>query len=60
VIVNEPLQKSYPKIYAAGNLANQTDPTFGMLLRVENWDLDWRQGLRAGYNMAGELIERSP
>jgi 3-phenylpropionate/trans-cinnamate dioxygenase ferredoxin reductase subunit len=54
VIVDPYLRTSDPKIYAAGDIAAWPDPTFGKRLRVEHWDVAWRQGMRAGRNMAGE------
>lgn len=54
VMVDEYLRTSDPHIYAAGDIANWPDPTFGKRLRVEHWDVARQQGLRAGRNMAGE------
>jgi len=54
VLVDEFLRTSDPHIYAAGDIANWPDPTFGKRLRVEHWDVARRQGRRAGGNMAGE------
>jgi NADPH-dependent 2,4-dienoyl-CoA reductase/sulfur reductase-like enzyme len=54
VWVDEQLRTSDPDIYAAGDIAAWPDPTFGKRLRVEHWDVAFRQGLRAGRNMAGE------
>ena len=53
-LVDEQLRTSDPDIYAAGDIAAWPDPTFGRILRVEHWDVAFRQGLRAGRNMAGE------
>jgi 3-phenylpropionate/trans-cinnamate dioxygenase ferredoxin reductase subunit len=54
VVVDEFLRTSDPDIYAAGDVAAWPDPTFGKRMRVEHWDVAWRQGLRVGYNMAGQ------
>jgi len=54
VVVDEFLRTGDPDIYAAGDIAAWPDPTFGKRLRVEHWDVAWRQGLRVGYNMAGQ------
>ena len=54
VLVNEQLCTSDPDIYAAGDIAAWPDVTFGKRLRVEHWDVAFRQGMRAGRNMAGE------
>jgi len=54
VLVDEYLRTSDPDIYAAGDIAAWPDPTFGKRLRVEHWDVARRQGLQAGYNMAGQ------
>ncbi len=54
VVVDEQLRTNDPDIYAAGDIAEWPDPTFGKRLRVEHWDVARQQGLRAGRNMAGE------
>jgi NADPH-dependent 2,4-dienoyl-CoA reductase/sulfur reductase-like enzyme len=55
VLVDETLRTSDPDIYAAGDIAAWPDPTFNKRLRVEHWDVAFRQGLRAGRNMAGAV-----
>jgi NADPH-dependent 2,4-dienoyl-CoA reductase/sulfur reductase-like enzyme len=54
VLVDELLRTSDPDIYAAGDIAAWPDPTYGQRLRVEHWDVAFRQGMRVGRNMAGE------
>jgi 3-phenylpropionate/trans-cinnamate dioxygenase ferredoxin reductase subunit len=54
VLVDEQLRTSDPDIYAAGDIAAWPEPTYGKRLRVEHWDVAFRQGMRAGRNMAGE------
>jgi 3-phenylpropionate/trans-cinnamate dioxygenase ferredoxin reductase subunit len=54
VVVDEQLRTSDPDIYAAGDIAAWPDPTFNKRMRVEHWDVAFRQGLRVGRNMAGE------
>jgi 3-phenylpropionate/trans-cinnamate dioxygenase ferredoxin reductase subunit len=54
VLVDEFLRTSDPDIYAAGDIAAWPDPTYGKRLRVEHWDVAYRQGMRVGRNMAGE------
>ena len=53
VVVNEHLQSSHPDIYAAGDVANYLDPTFGKRRRVEHWGHAEYCGQLAGQNMAG-------
>lgn len=54
IVVNECLQTSHPDIYAAGDVANYTDPIFGKRRRVEHWGHAEYCGQLAGQNMAGE------
>lgn len=54
VVVDDQLRTSHPAVYAAGDIAEWPDATFGRRLRVEHWDVARTQGLRAGRNMAGE------
>jgi NADPH-dependent 2,4-dienoyl-CoA reductase/sulfur reductase-like enzyme len=54
VLVDKFLRTSDSDIYAAGDIAAWPDPTYSQRLRVEHWDVAFRQGMRAGRNMAGE------
>jgi len=58
VAVDEQLRTSDPDIYAAGDIAAWPDPHAaagsGQRLRVEHWDVAFRQGMHVGRNMAGE------
>lgn len=53
IVVNEYLQTSDPRIYAAGDNAYFPYSVLGQMMRVEHWDNAVNQGLYAGHNMAG-------
>lgn len=53
VSVSENLQASSPGIYAAGDVARFYSPLFGKHLRVEHYDVAFKQGRIAGANMVG-------
>jgi NADPH-dependent 2,4-dienoyl-CoA reductase/sulfur reductase-like enzyme len=44
-------------IYAAGDIASFPDPATGDLIRVEHWTSAQNQGMVAGANMAGKIVE---
>ena len=54
ILVNQLLQTSHPDIYAAGDVANFSNPALGTRIRVEHEDNANMMGERAGKNMAGE------
>jgi 3-phenylpropionate/trans-cinnamate dioxygenase ferredoxin reductase subunit len=53
ILVNEFLESSVPRIYAAGDIAAAWHPLIGTRLRVEHWDNAKRQGRTAARNMLG-------
>lgn len=53
IAVSENLQASSPGIYAAGDVARFHSPLFGKPLRVEHYDVAFKQGRIAGANMVG-------
>jgi len=53
IVVNEYLQTSDPKIYAAGDNAFFPYQALGQNMRIEHWDNAVNQGKWAGRNMAG-------
>ncbi|MDN5892650.1 MAG: FAD-dependent oxidoreductase, partial [Nocardioides sp.] len=62
VLVNELLRTSDPRVFAAGDLANQQHPTLGRRIRVEHWETAIEQGKHAARVMLGadEAYERLP
>lgn len=55
IVVDELLRTSAPEVYAAGDVANFSNPALGARLRVEHEDNANTMGAMAGANMAGEL-----
>ena len=51
--VDDRMRTSHPDIYAAGDVANYTDPISGRRRRVEHWGHAEYTGQLAGRNMAG-------
>jgi NADPH-dependent 2,4-dienoyl-CoA reductase/sulfur reductase-like enzyme len=53
ILVDEMLRTNYPDIFAAGDVAESSQLTFGKRLRVEHEDNANMMGKQAGRNMAG-------
>lgn len=53
ILVNDRLQTSDPRVYAAGDIANFPYSAIGKRVRIEHWDNAINQGKHAGLNMAG-------
>jgi len=54
IVVNEQMETSIPKVYAAGDVAEFNGQTFGL------WEIAANQGQIAGYNMVGRGISYTP
>jgi 3-phenylpropionate/trans-cinnamate dioxygenase ferredoxin reductase component len=53
IVVDELLRTSHPDVYAAGDVAEFSNPTLGKRLRIEHEDNANTMGTQAGRNMAG-------
>ncbi|MBI9050882.1 MAG: FAD-dependent oxidoreductase [Anaerolineaceae bacterium] len=53
IVVDEKLRTNYPDIYAAGDVAEFTQPLLGSQIHVEHEDNARMMGKQAGRNMAG-------
>ncbi len=62
VVVDERLETSAPRVYAAGDVANAFHPHYREHIRVEHWSNALNQGSTAGRNAAGagEIYDRLP
>jgi NADPH-dependent 2,4-dienoyl-CoA reductase/sulfur reductase-like enzyme len=56
IVVDALLRTSHPDIYAAGDVANFTNPALAKRIRVEHEDNANTMGRHAGRNMAGEQV----
>jgi len=62
IVVDERLQSSAPRVYAAGDVASAWHPHYRQHLRVEHWSNALNQGVTVGTNAAGgsEAYTRLP
>lgn len=56
ILVDEKLQTSAPKIFAAGDVASAWHPFYGERIRVEHWSNALNQGPAAARAMLGEPV----
>jgi len=56
VVVDEYCKTNIGGVYAAGDVANHYQPTFGRHIRLEHWQNAIRQGTAAARNMLGKHI----
>jgi NAD(P)H-nitrite reductase large subunit len=59
ILVNENMQSSDPRIFAAGDAAQVYDPSTGRYVLDSLWNAALEQGSVAGLNMAGEQVQLS-
>jgi 3-phenylpropionate/trans-cinnamate dioxygenase ferredoxin reductase subunit len=56
IAVDETLQTSSPRVFAAGDVAAAWHPTLGRRIRVEHWANAQNQGIAAAKNMLGAAL----
>lgn len=56
IVVDEKLQTSNPRVFAAGDVANAWHPTYGRRIRMEHWANALNQGPAAARTMIGEPV----
>lgn len=56
VVVDEYCQANVSGVYAAGDVANYYQPTFGRHIRIEHWQNAIKQGTAAARNMLGKRV----
>lgn len=56
VVVDRFLQTNCPNVFAAGDVANFSDPVFNIRRRIEHWDNAIKQGRLAAKNMLGQRV----
>ncbi|MFH1075159.1 MAG: FAD/NAD(P)-binding oxidoreductase [Candidatus Firestonebacteria bacterium] len=57
IVVNERMESSVPNIFAAGDAAEGADFLTGSSSVIAIWPVAARQGMTAGFNMAGKITE---
>ncbi|KQZ70194.1 NAD(P)/FAD-dependent oxidoreductase [Nocardioides sp. Root151] len=57
ILVGQDLRSSDPRVFAAGDVANQLHPTLGRRIRVEHWDTAIHQGRHAARVLLGEDVD---